>query len=340
MDNSALIETYGNHELPEGTADRPLVTFALFAYNQEQYIREAVEGAFSQTYSPLEIILSDDCSSDRTFDIMCEMAREYRGPHRVRLRQNSMNLGLAGHINSIVESASGGIICWAAGDDISLPLRTEVLTKPMLDDSGTIGVHSAVREIDISGELLKLRFHDLDVRNITLDSIITSGRGVVSQAHAFRKVVFDRFGPLQNHLTNEGPAMAFRECLLGRVVYIEEPTVLYRVGSGTSTYSGNNLHSRKKLEPIKYSTWRLTAVQQMLNDLPVVELTNHREVHAKLVKMERYYKNLLNINSGHRSIVSLMFNMWIMGYDEASFRAFARVYCPNFIYSLFYLARK
>jgi len=50
MDNSALIETYGNHELPEGTADRPLVTFALFAYNQEQYIREAVEGAFSQTY--------------------------------------------------------------------------------------------------------------------------------------------------------------------------------------------------------------------------------------------------------------------------------------------------
>ena len=47
------------------TPDRPLVTFALFAYNQEQYIREAVEGAFSQTYEPLEIILSDDCSSDR-----------------------------------------------------------------------------------------------------------------------------------------------------------------------------------------------------------------------------------------------------------------------------------
>ena len=36
------------------------VAFALFAYNQEQYVREAIEGAFSQTYQPLEIILSDE----------------------------------------------------------------------------------------------------------------------------------------------------------------------------------------------------------------------------------------------------------------------------------------
>ena len=51
-------------------SERPLVTFALFAYNQEKYIREAVEGAFSQTYQRMEIILSDDCSTDSTFDIL------------------------------------------------------------------------------------------------------------------------------------------------------------------------------------------------------------------------------------------------------------------------------
>ena len=43
-------------EMPDNATDRPLVTFALFAYNQEDYIREAVEGAFAQTYEPLEII--------------------------------------------------------------------------------------------------------------------------------------------------------------------------------------------------------------------------------------------------------------------------------------------
>jgi glycosyltransferase involved in cell wall biosynthesis len=36
--------------------ERPLITFALLAYNQERLIREAVEHAFSQTYSPIEKI--------------------------------------------------------------------------------------------------------------------------------------------------------------------------------------------------------------------------------------------------------------------------------------------
>ena len=48
---------------------KPLLTFAVGAYNQERFIREAVESAFAQTYSPLEIVLSDDCSRDRTFEI-------------------------------------------------------------------------------------------------------------------------------------------------------------------------------------------------------------------------------------------------------------------------------
>ena len=78
--------------MPDNATDQPMVTFALFAYNQEKYIREAVKGAFSQTYEPLEIILSDDCSSDRTFEIMQEMAKAYQGPHRVVARTNRKNL--------------------------------------------------------------------------------------------------------------------------------------------------------------------------------------------------------------------------------------------------------
>ena len=73
------------------STEKPLITFALFAYNQERFIREAVEGAFSQTYSPLEIILSDDCSPDRTFEIMKEMAAEYTGPHTIVLNRNEKN---------------------------------------------------------------------------------------------------------------------------------------------------------------------------------------------------------------------------------------------------------
>ena len=56
------------------------MTFALLADNQEDYIRESVQGTFAQAYKQLEITLSDDCSSDRTYQIMQEMAGAYRGP--------------------------------------------------------------------------------------------------------------------------------------------------------------------------------------------------------------------------------------------------------------------
>lgn len=109
--------------------DRPLVTFAVFAYNQERYIREAVEGAFAQTYTPLEIILSDDCSTDSTFQIMQEMAAAYRGPHQVRARKSQFNVGVLSHVLSVAREASGEIFVVAAGDDISLPQRVEIVAQ-------------------------------------------------------------------------------------------------------------------------------------------------------------------------------------------------------------------
>ena len=134
MDDTAVLTSYGNTDRTEGTAERPLVTFALFAYNQEQYIREAVEGAFSQTYSPLEIILSDDCSSDRTFEIMREMAEGYEGTHRLRLRQGQKNQGVLGHVLTVSRKALGAILVVAAGDDVSLPSRTAKLVAAFSED--------------------------------------------------------------------------------------------------------------------------------------------------------------------------------------------------------------
>ncbi|MCC4309521.1 glycosyltransferase [Alcanivorax marinus] len=110
-------------------SDRPLVTFALFAYNQEKYIREAIEGALSQTYEPLEIILSDDCSKDRTFEIMKEVASAYDGPHRVRVRQGHENVGTLKHVLEVADIARGVYLVVAAGDDVSMPDRTSSLVQ-------------------------------------------------------------------------------------------------------------------------------------------------------------------------------------------------------------------
>lgn len=132
--------------------ERPLVTFALFTYNQEQYIREAIEGAFSQTYEPLEIILSDDCSSDQTFEIMQEMAAAYKGPHRVIVRQSLENRGLLNHILDVARESHGEYIVVAAGDDISMPERTSIVI-PYFKDKDVLAISSDEVVIDENGEV-------------------------------------------------------------------------------------------------------------------------------------------------------------------------------------------
>lgn len=134
--------------------ERPLVTFALFAYNQEKYIREAVEGAFAQTYEPLEIILSDDCSTDRTFEIMREMVAEYRGTHKLTVRQSPTNRGLGLHIKDVVDLAQGEVIVVAAGDDVSLPHRTFELVASITRERSAFAA-SNYNSMDESGTILE-----------------------------------------------------------------------------------------------------------------------------------------------------------------------------------------
>jgi len=278
------------------SCERPLVTFALLAYNPENYIAEAVEAAFSQTYQPLEIILSDDCSTDRTFQIIQEMSQNYRGPHRVVVRRSSRNRGLAGHINDVVMSAGGQIISWAAGDDIALPERTEIFVEKLMSGEGAIGVHSAVLEVDINGRYLKVRDHIFEENHFTIKNIVNRQLSLVTQSHAFKKEVFDVFGPFREDLTHEGIAVTFREAVLGNIVYIDKPLTKYRIGSGVSTYSGGDIEKRKRLEPLKYATWRYTALRQMLDDYYKVDELCFNGVELDIKKQQKKYENILEIN--------------------------------------------
>lgn len=133
------------------TPERPLVTFALFAYNQESFIREAVEGAFAQTYEPLEIILSDDCSTDGTFEIMREMAAAYEGRHRVVVKRTRSNAGVLAHVVDTCRLAGGEVIVVAAGDDISYAERVEVLVSELEKDQTVYCISSGFDLIDEAG---------------------------------------------------------------------------------------------------------------------------------------------------------------------------------------------
>lgn len=314
---------------------RPLVTFILLAYNQENYIKEAIRGAFSQTYTPLEIIISDDWSSDGTFEIIEQLVSAYTGPHVVRARRNPDNVGLSAHINAVMKIATGEFVTWAAGDDISLPERTELLIQPMLENPNVVATHSSLTEIDECGRLLRKRAHKSKTRYLTLEKVCLLASSVVSQSHAFRRDVFERFGDFGYGLSNEGAVMAFRELSQGSIIYVDKELTLYRITSGVSNYRGNDIGKLKAIEPLKVSDWRRSAFQQMLRDAETLDNELSKKNKKHLRENFIFYTNLHKINSRQSIFISVLTNFRIRPLDTRSFRALIRVMLPEKLYAIF-----
>ena len=220
--------------------DRPLVTFAVIAYNQERFIREAVEGAFAQTYQPLEILLSDDGSPDRTYAIMQEMAASYTGPHKVVLNRNEPNLGLVPHIDRVMELVSGEFIVVNAGDDVSVPERTSILTDIWRNAGGEITlVHSPAMSIDENSRVVGERHSNRAIIDDPTPHTIAAGYLYALGATAgWDRAVFDVFGPISPGVSAEDIIIPFRAAILGRIAYVSQKLVKHRTGGVSGVRSG------------------------------------------------------------------------------------------------------
>lgn len=285
--------------------DRPLITFALLAYNQERFIKEAVEGALAQTYSPLEIILSDDCSDDGTFAIMSGMVEVYRGPHTIILNRNQRNLGvlgLGGHINRVMEIARGELIVGAASDDISVPERT-AKTYEAYEKSGreAKSIHSSCILIDEKNTVIGHAQRFEEYKN-DLESLIDNGSRVYGCTHAWHKDVFLNFGPLPREIQNEDEVLPFRSLLIGGIEYIKDPLVYYRLhsknicGINGRKKAGNkkelyDLEKRSALSAIQWSKCFLQDLEK-INDRLDFDLREklRRKIMKRIEVCERWLK--------------------------------------------------
>lgn len=102
--------------------DQGLVSVCLPAYNDEKYVGECIESIINQTYSNIEIIVCDDCSTDRTYSILESYAERYGN---ITLLRNSINLGIARTRNKTIKAASGDYIALMDSDDLCMPTRIE-----------------------------------------------------------------------------------------------------------------------------------------------------------------------------------------------------------------------
>lgn len=104
----------------------PLVTVAMVTYNSSKYVRMAIESVLASSYINFELIISDDCSTDNTWEII----NEYKD-QRIRTYRNETNIGEYTNRNSCIDLAKGKYLLYVDGDDYIYPHALEFMVKYM-----------------------------------------------------------------------------------------------------------------------------------------------------------------------------------------------------------------
>ncbi len=122
----------------------PLVSVLIASYNGNKFIAEAIESVLNQTYSNFEIIISDDCSTDNTVEIVKLFASK---DTRIKVYVNNVNLGDYPNRNKAVGYASGEYIKYLDHDDIMYKHCLEIMVDAMEKfPMAAFGIQSPMRE--------------------------------------------------------------------------------------------------------------------------------------------------------------------------------------------------
>lgn len=91
-----------------------LISVGMPVYNGDAFLKDALNSLLAQTYSNLEIIISDNCSTDKTRQICLEYEAK---DSRIRYVRQAQNIGATANFNYVLRQARGEYFMWAAHDD-------------------------------------------------------------------------------------------------------------------------------------------------------------------------------------------------------------------------------
>jgi hypothetical protein len=216
---------------PTADSARPLVSMLVIAFNQAQQIGDAVRSALAQTYEPLEIIVSDDASSDATYTAIEAGLAGYAGPHRVIARRNTVNQGISAHLSQLAQLAHGELLFVAAGDDMSAPERCARVVDCWLAHGRRPDlIATDLADMDEAGHVHeRMSPTELD-RYRSFDDWLAERPWLIGAAHTWSRRLIERFGPMLPGAAAEDQIMVLRAILSGGAISLREPLVRYRRG--------------------------------------------------------------------------------------------------------------
>ena len=215
----------------------PLLSIGLFLYNGEKFLAGAIESILNQTFKNFELIISDNCSTDRS----AEICRYYAArDERIRYYRNDRNMGAGWNLRRVYELATGKYFKQAAHDDMIQQDYLRLCVDALEADDSLVLAHSLTRVIDEAGQFVE-NYNDGN-RTSSLDPVIRArdlllrGRGVYPIFGVIRMEALQQLPP-QGSYTHSARVLLLQLGMLGRFYEVPEYLFISTRHSGQSQWT-------------------------------------------------------------------------------------------------------
>lgn len=219
----------------------PLVSVVMPAYNCERYVKQAIDSIINQTYENWELLVSDDCSNDKTRKIIDSYKDQ-----RIKCYHNSINMGYLKTWNKLIALSRGEFITFQDADDWSSPNRIEIMLEflcanPKIDVCGSNCFRVDVRG-NIVADLSFPKNHDAIFQAMPKHFFFVGSalmiKRIVYKTIGGYNVFFDRIGAEDLYWAY----LIMEKYQMGNI-----PQVLYYYRNNPNSLSGNMANNPSKI---------------------------------------------------------------------------------------------
>ena len=234
------------------TKNEALISIALCTYNGERFLADQLRSITNQTYQNLEIIVVDDCSTDKTVDIL-ESAQ--KSDPRIMIYKNEENLGFIKNFEKALERCSGGFIALSDQDDVWLPHKIETLHREIGDN---LLIYSAVDLINEEGHPIPGTFPRLNRIEGHCPLSLILGNCVIGHTCLIRKELIETALPIPSGVFSHDQWLAIASSATGQLKASTDTLSHYR------THSENTLFNKKRTKSTSKAEKSLKKVNRII----------------------------------------------------------------------------
>jgi glycosyltransferase involved in cell wall biosynthesis len=216
-------------------SETPLVSLGVPVFNGEQFLVECLDGLVAQDYTDIEIIVSDNGSTDATQEIVRDFCSR---DERIVYERHEENRGAAWNYNNCVHRSRGAYFSWTAHDDVRPPKFVSASIEGFRSVGGdAASVYGTSDFIDETGALIGPDEDELHVRSsrphVRLAAALASVNFAAPVFGLLARDVLDRTRLIDSFAASDY-VLICELAMLGPIVQIEEMTLGRRLHPGSS----------------------------------------------------------------------------------------------------------